>query len=166
LSCDPFVGLEAPVLRAYSHFSFVVGDIERAVVWYRDVLGLQVVARQRQDNDYTRRFVGVPGAILEVAEFALPGATAPEDVLLELIEYVEPRAECPPPRRQDVGSAHLSFIVDDIFTEHERLSEAGAIFVTPPVRIEDGVNVGGWVCYLSDPDGITLELFQPAGRAD
>jgi lactoylglutathione lyase len=153
------------LLRAYSHFSFVVSDIERAVAWYRDVLGLRLVARQRQDNDYTRRFVAVPGAILEVAEFALPEVAASEEVLLELIEYVEPPGEHSPPRRQDVGSAHLSFIVDDIAAEHERLSEAGASFVTPPVRIEAGVNAGGWVCYLSDPDGITLELFQPAGRA-
>jgi lactoylglutathione lyase len=153
------------LLRAYSHFSLVVSDIERAVAWYRDVLGLHLVARQRQDNEYTRRFVGVPGAILEVAEFALPDASAPEDVLLELIEYVEPRGESSPPRRQDVGSAHLSFIVDDIVAEHERLSVAGASFVTPPVRIEAGVNTGGWICYLSDPDGMTLELFQPAGPA-
>jgi lactoylglutathione lyase len=153
------------LLRAYSHFSFVVRDIERAVTWYRDVFGMQLVARQRQDNEYTRRFVGVPGAILEVAEFAIPQAASTEGVLLELIEYVQPRGESPPLRRQDVGSAHLSFIVDDIFAEHERLSRAGASFVTPPVRIEAGVNLGGWICYLSDPDGITLELFQPADRA-
>jgi catechol 2,3-dioxygenase-like lactoylglutathione lyase family enzyme len=152
------------VLRAYSHFSFVVRDITRSVAWYRDVLGLELVARQRQDNEYTRQFVGVPGAILEVAEFALPGATASDDLLLELIEYVEPHSESAPPRRQDLGSAHLSFIVDDISAEYERLSSAGVKFVTPPVRIEEGVNVGGWICYLSDPDGVTLELFQPASR--
>jgi catechol 2,3-dioxygenase-like lactoylglutathione lyase family enzyme len=151
------------MLRAYSHFSFVVKDIERTVAWYRDVLGLRLVVRQRQDNDYTRRFIGVPGAILEVAEFALPDADPSRDILLELIEYVEPRGECPTIRRQDVGSAHLSFIVDDIVAEHERLDSAGANFVTPPVRIEAGVNIGGWVCYFLDPDGITLELFQPAG---
>jgi lactoylglutathione lyase len=150
------------MLRAFSHFSFVVHEIERSVVWYRDVLGLRLVARQRQDNAYTRRFVGVPGAILEVAELALPEASGTDDVLLELLEYVEPRGERLPLRRQDVGNAHLSFVVDDIVAEHERLSQAGAIFVTPPVRIEQGVNAGGWVCYFSDPDGITLELFQPA----
>lgn len=148
------------MLSAYSHFSFVVHDIERSVCWYRDVLGLRLVARQRQDNEYTRRFVGVPGAILEVAEFALPDGSATDDVLLELLEYVEPRGERPALRRQDVGNAHLSFVVDDIVAEHERLSQAGASFVTPPVRIEEGVNAGGWICYLCDPDGITLELFQ------
>jgi catechol 2,3-dioxygenase-like lactoylglutathione lyase family enzyme len=153
------------MLRAYSHFSFVVHDIERSVAWYRDILGLRLVARQRQDNEYTRRFVGVPGAILEVAEFALPRAGAEAEVLLELLEYVEPRGERSALRRQDVGNAHLSFIVDDIIAEHERLSRAGASFVTPPVRIEEGVNTGGWVCYLCDPDGITLELFQPVVHA-
>jgi lactoylglutathione lyase len=150
------------MLRAFSHFSFVVRDIERSVAWYRDVLGLRLVVRQRQENAYTRRFVGVPGAILEVAEFALPEASGTDDVLLELLEYVEPRGEHRPLRRQDVGNAHLSFVVDDIVAEHERLSEAGAIFVTPPVRIEQGVYAGGWVLYFLDPDVITLDLFQPA----
>jgi lactoylglutathione lyase len=153
------------MLRAYSHFSFVVDDIERSVAWYRDVFGLRLVARQRQDNEYTRRFVGVPGAVLEVAEFALPEGAAGDGVLLELLEYVEPRGERPRLRRQDIGTAHLSFVVDDIAADHARLSGAGASFVTPPVRIEEGVNAGGWICYLADPDGITLELFQPAGHA-
>ena len=88
-------------------------------------------------------------------------------MLLELIEYIEPRDECRAPRAgQDVGSAHLSFIVDDIAGEHERLSRSGRELRHASGADRGGRQRGGWVCYLADPDGITLELFQPAGRAD
>jgi hypothetical protein len=32
------------------------------------------------------------------------------------------------------------------------------------VDITEGMNKGGRACYLKDPDGITLELFQPSAR--
>ena len=34
-------------------------------------------------------------------------------------------------------------------------------FVSPPVEVDTGVNRGGLALYLRDPDGITVELFQP-----
>ena len=45
------------------HFSFTVSDIERSIDWYTRVLGLEFVHRQRQDNEYTRKLVGIPDAV-------------------------------------------------------------------------------------------------------
>jgi lactoylglutathione lyase len=150
------------MIAAFSHFAFTVSDIERSVAWYRDVLGLELVVRQRQDNEYTRAMVGIPGAVLEVAEFrtsrSSPGAPG---VMLELIEYVTPKGVELDLRTQNVGVAHLSFEVDDIHAEYERLKHAGVVFANLPVSITAGVNNGGYGCYFRDPDGITLELFQP-----
>lgn len=145
----------------FSHFAFSVADVERSSTWYRDVLGLEIVVRQRQDNAYTREFVGVPNAILEVAEMRVPGAGG--ELLLELVEYVQPRGGASALRVEDVGTAHASFVVDDIEAEHARMVALGVEFVSPPVRITAGANRGGAVCYLKDPDGITLELFESAG---
>jgi hypothetical protein len=36
-------------------------------------------------------------------------------------------------------------------------------FVSPPVEVDTGINRGGFGLYLKDPDGITVELFQPPG---
>jgi lactoylglutathione lyase len=148
------------MVRGFSHFAFVVSDVERSAAWYRDVLGLEIVARQRQANAYTREFVGVPDAILEVAELAVPGGG---DILLELVEYAHPRGRAADLRTEDVGNAHASFLVEDIDAEHVRMVALGVTFVTAPVRITEGVNRGGGICYLKDPDGLTLELFQPPG---
>lgn len=144
------------------HFSFTVSDIERSVDWYTRVLGLELVHRQRQQNAYTQKLVGIDGAVLEVAQFRLPGVASPFSThMLELIEYVEgsdPTLAGLPTNR--VGVAHLALLVTDIEARYERMAAEGVRFSNPPVLITAGANEGGRACYLTDPDGITIELMQ------
>jgi lactoylglutathione lyase len=146
------------------HFSFTVSDIERSIDWYTRVLGLELVHRQRQENAYTQVLVGIPGAVLEVAQFAVPGVPPARSThMLELVEYVTPRGE---PfgelATNSVGCAHLALLVTDIHERYERMREQGVAFRNPPVAITAGANAGGFACYFHDPDAITLELLQPA----
>jgi len=151
------------VLHEVFHFSFTVSDIDASVRWYRDVLGLELVHRQRQDNDYTRTLVGIPDAVLEIAQLRVPGtAPAMSTHMLELVEYVEGAGETFGLRPNDVGAAHIAFVVTGIHEEYERLRSLGVAFRNAPVEIAAGVNRGGYSCYFSDPDGITLELLQPS----
>jgi catechol 2,3-dioxygenase-like lactoylglutathione lyase family enzyme len=151
------------VFRSLSHFAFTVSDIDASVHWYEMILGLHLVARQRQDNAYTRQMVGFEDAVLEVAEFELDPAHA--GLTLELLQYVSPPGDRPSLSTTNVGVAHLSFIVGDIDAEYRRLAGHGVEFVSPPVDISEGMNKGGRACYFKDPDGITLELFQPPAVA-
>ena len=148
-------------IHGFSHFSFTVSNIDAAVSWYTGLLGLEVVHRQRQDNAYTRELVGFPSAVLEIAILRPPLGDQPVTATLELVEYVEPSAPAAPRMPNQVGFAHLSMLTDDIFGAHERLASAGVSFRSPPVLISSGKNLGGFICYLTDPDGNGLELFQP-----
>ncbi len=56
----------------------------------------------------------------------------------------------------------MCLIVDDLRSCREELSAGGVQFVSEPVTITEGPNQGGLVIYMRDPDGYTLELFQPA----
>jgi catechol 2,3-dioxygenase-like lactoylglutathione lyase family enzyme len=47
-------------------------------------------------------------------------------------------------------------VLGDLFAE-----SAGGSRVTDPVTIDSGINDGGAAVYLRDPDGYTIELFQP-----
>lgn len=151
------------------HFSFTVSDIDRSIDWYTGVLGLELVHRQRGDNDYTRTLVGMPDAVIEAAQFRVPGVNPGRSThMLELVQY-----EAPAPNAvldlstNNVGAAHLAFIVEDIQAEYERLCAEGVEFRNPPVTVTAGANAGGAACYFRDPDGITLELMQlpPRGRS-
>ncbi|MFC5831980.1 VOC family protein [Nonomuraea insulae] len=152
-------------MRGVWHFSFTVADIDTSVAFYRDLLGFTLVHEQEQDNDYTRRLVGYPDAVLRVAQLAVPGQ--PRGVSshdLELVQYVRPHGEARDPARHLPGAAHLALAVEDARAEHTRLAAAGVRFVNPPAEITAGVNKGGYACYFLDPDEITLELVQPPAR--
>jgi catechol 2,3-dioxygenase-like lactoylglutathione lyase family enzyme len=155
------------VLQGVWHFSFHVADLDRSVAFYEGVLGLELVHRQDQDNDYTRRLVGYPDASLRVAQLRVPGQ--PRGVSthdLELVEYVVPRgAPYLSSDRHRPGASHMAFAVSDARAEHARLVAAGVRFVSEPQEIEQGVNKGGFTCYFLDPDDITLEIVQPPVRA-
>jgi len=145
------------------HHGIVVSDIERSIRWYCDGLGLELVHRQRQENPYTPILVGVPQAVLEVAQLKIPSslpAVSTHDI--ELIEYVQSGTSGDIAPVNQPGSAHLGFFVTEIEAMHERLSALGAHFRNPPVDITQGANIGGKACYLHDLDGNTLELIQPS----
>lgn len=147
------------------HFSFTVKDLDASIRWYRDVLGLELVHRQRGDNEYTRKLVGFPDAVIEVAQFRVAGVVPRLSThMLELVQYVSPEGGREAPPINFVGAAHLAFVVDDARGEYERLRAHGVEFRNPPVHITEGANAGGYACYLSDPDGITLELLQRPSR--
>jgi lactoylglutathione lyase len=152
------------MLNGVWHFSFHVSDLDASVAFYT-VLGMELVHRQDQSNEYTSRLVGYDGASLRVAQLALPGRfDGPATVSshdLELVEYVHPRLPSPQLERCMPGTGHLAFAVSDIQHEYARLTALGVRFLSPPNAITSGVNEGGSTCYFLDPDGITLELVQP-----
>jgi lactoylglutathione lyase len=81
----------------------------------------------------------------------------------ELVEYKSrPSLVARPMPTNDVGAAHLALIVSDIHPRYERMREGGVQFRNPPVLITEGASRGGHACYFWDPDGITLELVEPA----
>jgi catechol 2,3-dioxygenase-like lactoylglutathione lyase family enzyme len=144
------------------HFSFTVSDLEKAIAFYRDVLGWELVHRQMQHNEYTARLVGYPGADIEVAQIAIPGQ--PRGISthdLELVHYRYPLGVPRPIEIKDPGEGHICFAVDDAQAEYERLVGLGVEFLSPPNEITAGVNTGGKACYFRGFDGVHLELLQP-----
>jgi catechol 2,3-dioxygenase-like lactoylglutathione lyase family enzyme len=143
------------------HTGLTVTDLERSISFYRDLLGCVEVMRQEKRGGYLAAIVGYADADVKMAHLCAPTG----DHIIELFEYRTPEAipTALEPRR--VGNAHLCFVVDDLDAVYQRLRSAGVETFSPPVEIDTGVNRGGKGLYLRDPDGITLELFQPpAGR--
>ncbi|MEZ5076962.1 MAG: VOC family protein [Solirubrobacterales bacterium] len=145
------------------HTGFTVSDLDRSVAWYRDVLGLALISRQRNENAYSRQIVGMADAVLEIAFFGLPHESAARrGQVLELVQYRSPVGRVMDLATNDVGIGHLALEVDDLPDEYERLVQLGVHFRSGPVEIDEGHNRGALACYLLDPDGITIELIQRA----
>jgi len=144
------------------HFSFHVEDLDTSVDFYERVLGLELVHRQEQSNEYTRALVGFPDASLRIAQLRVPGQPLGcSSHHLDLVEYVAPRGAALRAGRNRPGTSHLAFAVTDIHETYDRLHGLGVAFVSPPQAITAGANQGGYACYFVDPDSITLELVQP-----
>lgn len=141
------------------HLGLTVADIERSIVFYRDVLGMTLIRRRPQvDNDYVALQTGYAGVVLNVASFKV----SPESVQsLEVVQYMNHAGPPAATATNQAGSSHLCITVDDLRACYTDLLSRGVPFKSEPVTITAGPNTGGLVVYFCDPDGYTLELFQP-----
>ena len=146
-------------LRSAHHTGFTVSDLERSLGFYQGLLGMTLVARQEGRRPYLAVITGFADLYLKTAFLKV---TPESDHILELLEYSSHPGE-PTARETNLpGNAHLCFRVGDIDGLYRELSASGVKFIAPPETITSGVNQGGLGCYLRDPDGFTIELFQPA----
>jgi catechol 2,3-dioxygenase-like lactoylglutathione lyase family enzyme len=148
------------VVNGVHHTCYTVSDLDRTVAFYSE-LGCEPLAEQEKQGGYLAAIVGYPDAHVRMAHLRVPGA----EHVIELFQYLAPagaRADVAP---VNVGASHVCFLVDDLPELYERLRARGVdSFVSAPVEVDTGVNRGGWALYLRDPDGITVELFQPPAR--
>ena len=140
------------------HTGFTVSDIERSIEFYRDVLGLQLHRRQQGTAAYLSTITGFDGVTLEIALLQTPDGSG----MLELLQYVSHPAPATDRATNRPGNAHLCFKVADVHQACAELRQRGVHLISAPVEITAGVNKGAFGIYLRDPDGFTIELFQPA----
>jgi lactoylglutathione lyase len=145
-------------IEGVSHFGIQVADLAKSIAFYRDLLGLELIAEWVRDQPYIQELVGYPGVELNVAVFRLPGSAS----FLEILEYRNVERHAVDPGTANPGTAHLCVYVDDLQALHERLAAGGARFVSPIKSPTAGPNKGGKVIYMIDPDGIRVELLETA----
>ena len=139
------------------HTSYTVSNLDNSLDFYIGKLGLELLWQREIEDAYFCEIIGFPGCTVRAAHLRIPGSTHH----LELFEYVVPGGQKTDLHTQHVGSSHISFLVEDIQEAYQELKAEGIEFRSPPVEITHGPNRGGWGVYLLDPDGITVELFQP-----
>lgn len=153
------------MLTGVFHFSFTVNDIDESKDFYGRILGMELVHEMRHNHPYTSKQIGFENADLLIAAFRIASLEPQSSShVLELIEYRNPKGVAIDTSTNNVGSAHLAFVVDDVFAEVERFKSEGVEFRSEPVLIEAGVNKGGYTVYFRDCNGITLEMVQPRGH--
>ena len=142
------------MITGMNHTGFVVRDLDRAVEFYRDVMGLTVTRTAERDGGPITQVVGYDDAHLRVALMQIGDSHT-----LELIQYISPLgSERPSDERNHLGAAHLAFTVDDIDQTHGQLVARGAQGLNPPAQVAPGRKA----CYLRDPEGNWIELLELA----
>lgn len=140
------------MIRGVDHVGITVSDLNRAIDFYKNVLGLEVGERWEFESDAT---LG--------SSMRLPRKVAfikVDDSRLELLDHAE-RTKARPEGLPGttVGIHHIAFAVDGIHDYASALQKKGIRFNTGPVDIKDLT-----VAFLEDPDGNMLELCETKRR--
>ena len=120
------------------HIAITVQDMDRAVGFYRDVLGFEVLGQ----------------LVLNEGAFKLVYLQAGAG-RIELFAFTEEgRGLDPSPRNEDLGFKHVAFQVDDVDAVARRLQQHGVAFTVAPTDAPGGVRLA----FFHDPDGNLLEI--------
>jgi catechol 2,3-dioxygenase-like lactoylglutathione lyase family enzyme len=144
-------------MQTIFHTGITVSDIERSVVFYRDVLGLKMTSGPDEvfEGEELSEAVGIPGTRMKLALFEVG------DGALELIEYLFPKSEIEralPPNV--IGAMHVAFRVDDAQSKMKELEFRGVESMSS-LNVETEGDFAGWKwVYFKDPDDIVLELIE------
>ncbi len=145
-----------------NHVSIAVADMDRSLAFWHGLLELPLSGRGTSSAEHLEKIVGIGPVELEWAELELPG-----EQMLELFRYLEPEGGVVQPRPNDAGATHLCLEVDDIEELAGRMRAAGVPTRSDaPVLIAGGDWKGWRDIYVSDPDGVTVELSQPPRRPE
>ncbi len=151
---------QTPLVTAAGNFSHIVKDLDKSVVFYRDVIGLEPGTKPTafDPNPAIMKMGNTPGAQSRIATFKIPGS----QIGVELIEYKDIDRKPVHPRFQDPGAACLDLLVKDLGTVLARVRKSEARFVTPGGKpaVVDANGRTEHVVFLTDPDGIFIELAQ------
>ncbi len=148
------------MIESIDHINLVVGDLERSVRFYVDLLGFKEVRRARLEGDWIEAVVGLADVCADLVYIEAPDG----GLRIELLEYRSPPGAMIPENAlpNTLGMRHLAFRVRDMDAVYERLRAAGVAFINPPTSVDGRVvqHEAGrkTLCYFHDPDGVILEL--------
>jgi lactoylglutathione lyase len=124
----------------YLHTMIRVGNLDEALAFWRDKLGLVETRRiDRPEGKYTLVFLAAPGDVEKAKDTKAP--------LLELTYNWDEHAYT---GGRNFG--HLAYRVDNIYETCDRLMKAGVTINRPPRD--------GYMAFVKSPDGISIELLQ------
>jgi glyoxylase I family protein len=135
-------------VKGFSHVCIRVSGMERALAFYREVLGFDVVFDVELSGPSLEQVTGERGAHGRMVG-GLLGGTSVE--LLEIDSQAEPAVAGSGPA---LGYTNISLSVDDLDVAHAAIATAG---VDPgPV-----VDIGGVrMFFVGDPDGTPIEIIE------
>jgi len=140
-------------MKAIRHVGIVVTNLNKALHFYRDLLGLKVTNKMVERGDYIDKISGLKNVKVTTIKMA-----AEYGNLIELLYFhSHPKESIDKKEICEIGVSHIAFTVENLDVEYERLLKAGVQFNVPPQISPNGY---AKVTFCKDPDGSLIELVQ------
>src|SRR4029453_5972044 len=136
-------------MPSLNHMGVTVDDIEKSIVFYRDVVGMELFSRRRMQGDWFDTLTHNSGADIDLATLRMEGLT------LQLVQYLAAGGSTLPLAHHNVGNPHLCINVDDVDPKHREAPRPVGPDRTPIVGI---MGPGIRSFYVHDPDGLPVEF--------
>lgn len=147
--------MSAPLQRL-THIGICVGDLDRSLRFYRDLLGFRLEHELSVAGEPTDTLLRLRGTDLHAVYLTRDG------VRIELLHFARPGVVERPERvMNEPGLTHLSFRVADLRATLEALRAAGTTVLDDTVL--EFPDFGAAACFVRDPDGQLIELVQSPG---
>jgi catechol 2,3-dioxygenase-like lactoylglutathione lyase family enzyme len=146
------------VLTGVAHTAICVPDVDEAVRWYTEVLGLRLLSPPyRIEGDAIERDMGelVPSPV--VLRAAIVGIDD-DDRVLEIVEYPNVANDPVPADTSltDPGITHIGLLCDDVETTRAVLEQRNVTFLTAGIADVAGVRTA----WFRDPWGVVFILIE------
>jgi catechol 2,3-dioxygenase-like lactoylglutathione lyase family enzyme len=139
-------------IKRIEHFAVAVKDMEKALRFYRDLLGMKLQSDRISSIEERSKIFKDPSKGKR-RHVQLTYGEGPGQGTLVLTEM--PGGSLGTPIMLDeIGISHISFECDDVSATAERAKAAGYTVVDPPFKTPGG----GSSCYIADPDGILVQF--------
>jgi catechol 2,3-dioxygenase-like lactoylglutathione lyase family enzyme len=134
--------------------------MDKAITFYRDVLGLSVIADYTIEGEELADMVQVPGA--KMRSVFLRSQDDRYGTPLELLHFNEPVVQGGQPYSGVThnGITEIAFWVKDMDAAYKELKNHGVEFYSHPQTLKMDGSGEVKVVYCKDPFGTTLELMQ------
>jgi len=139
------------------HVAISVSNMDQALAFYRDALGMQVVRDLTLSGEKLSSLVGLEGARIHNVALQMGGAE------IQLLDFISPKGKSFPDRRPcDHGLAHIALRVEDVDAMYRKLKALGVKINSEPTTVREG---GGRTFYCTGPDNVVVEFIQPPQRS-
>lgn len=124
------------MFKRMDHVGVSVKDIEKAVKFYEEVIGMEKVFDREFDAPLAR-IIGIAGAKARIVHMKFG------DSVIELFHYASPKGRAPrsDQNQSDFGLTHIGFMVEEFEKTYEHLKDHGVDFLGEPVEIRPDVFV-------------------------
>ena len=136
-----------------AHVGVPVSNTEKSLAFYQNALGLEFLSTRVISGDHISSGVEVPNAKIKVT------LLKSNNLMVELLEYLNPKGQKFNRSNNDAGSMHIAFNVKDIDATYNNLKKLG--FKCNQKPYPSSVPEGWAWFYARDPDGITVEFNGP-----
>ena len=147
-------------LQGFYHVGIIVSSLEKAVSFYRDILGLEMIVGPTDafEGEEISQGLGVPDTRLRVAYLKS------EENVIQLMEFESPKSPVDAPLPlHSFTTTHFGFYVKDLEQTKQELESKGIEFFSPinivPDSLTTVINARKWVIFR-DPDGVIIELVE------